>query len=152
MTDRDHFAAAALTGLIANGDYSVESAPILAYRMADAMLRQRGNQSEPPSSSPVTEPIPKEKRAEVHFSLTDAEREAIECALICVNPERQDALRGLLERSVASAGSVSIGEGQNTGEDEWFTHWYLCPKCDEVNIARPFSYCPNCGVKLQWPE
>ena len=56
------------------------------------------------------------------------------------------------EPSGASGGSVSIGEGQNTGEDEWFTHWYLCPKCDEANIARSFSYCPNCGVKLQWPE
>ena len=41
MTLRDHFAAAALTGLIANGDYSPESTPIFAYRMADSMLRER---------------------------------------------------------------------------------------------------------------
>lgn len=39
---RDTFAAAALTGLIANGDYSVDATPLLAYRMADAMLRERG--------------------------------------------------------------------------------------------------------------
>lgn len=44
MNDRDTFAAAALTGLIANGDYSVESTPTLAYRMADAMLRERGKE------------------------------------------------------------------------------------------------------------
>lgn len=30
--------------------------------------------------------------------LTDAEREAVEVALVWVNPERQDTLRGLLER------------------------------------------------------
>ena len=179
MTDRDHFAAAALTGLLAQGDdgsFSEESYVRAAYRWADAMLLERGNQPEPPDSSPVTEPMPKEKLAEVsdgwrrHIrppdaadralaaacdkawgiaaepvawavtmgdgsvyeafaahqrdeavelatkclfgsdrplplaplyrqpTLTDAEREAIECALIWVNPERQDALRGLLER------------------------------------------------------
>lgn len=38
---RDTFAASALTGLIANGDYSVDATPLLAYRMADAMLRER---------------------------------------------------------------------------------------------------------------
>ena len=43
MTIRDHFAAAALTGLIAQGcccDPVSEAAPI-AYAMADAMLRER---------------------------------------------------------------------------------------------------------------
>jgi hypothetical protein len=37
---RDTFAAAALTGLLANGDYN-PSTPVLAFRMADAMLRER---------------------------------------------------------------------------------------------------------------
>lgn len=41
VTLRDTFAAAALTGLLANGDYSVESTPTLAWRMADAMLAER---------------------------------------------------------------------------------------------------------------
>ena len=44
MNDRDHFAAAALTGLIAHGfcaDPVSEAAPI-AYAMADAMLSARG--------------------------------------------------------------------------------------------------------------
>ena len=31
-------------------------------------------------------------------TLTDAEREAVEVALVWVNPERQDTLRGLLDR------------------------------------------------------
>jgi hypothetical protein len=52
--------------------------------------------------------------------------------------------------SLASAGSVSIGEPQNTGYDEWYCQWYLCPKCEKSNIARWFSYCPDCGAKLQW--
>ena len=44
MTDRDHFAAAALTGLLAQGDdgsFSEESYVRGAYRWADAMLRER---------------------------------------------------------------------------------------------------------------
>jgi hypothetical protein len=41
MNDRDYFAAAALTGLLMNGDYSTDSIPSLAYSMADAMLRER---------------------------------------------------------------------------------------------------------------
>ena len=56
------------------------------------------------------------------------------------------------ERSVASDGSVAIGEGQNTGNDEWYCPWYLCPKCNKDYINRAFSYCPNCGVKLEWQE
>ena len=43
MNDRDHFAAAALTGLLCNGDYSMESIPRHACSMADAMLRERAN-------------------------------------------------------------------------------------------------------------
>ena len=50
MNYRDTFAAAALTGLLANGDYN-PSTPVLAFRMADAMLRERGNYSEKPNSS-----------------------------------------------------------------------------------------------------
>ena len=44
MTDRDYFAAAALTGLLAQGDdgsFSEESYVRGAYRWADAMLRER---------------------------------------------------------------------------------------------------------------
>jgi hypothetical protein len=41
VTDRDHFAAAALAGLLMNGDYSTDSIPSLAYSMADSMLRER---------------------------------------------------------------------------------------------------------------
>lgn len=47
---RDHFAAAALTGLLAQGDdgsFSEESYTRAAYRWADAMLRHR-----------VTNPLP----------------------------------------------------------------------------------------------
>ena len=68
MTMRDHFAAAALTGLLADGEWPSEaydSASEEAYAHADAMLRRRGNQPEKPDSSTVTEPMPKEKRAEV---------------------------------------------------------------------------------------
>ena len=59
MTPRDTFAAAALTGLLAaptDKDRSMEYWARLAYEAADAMIRERER---------VTEPMPKEKRAEV---------------------------------------------------------------------------------------
>jgi hypothetical protein len=100
MIDRDFFAAAALTGLLAaptDKDRSMEYWARLSYEAADAMLRERGD----------TEPMPKEKQAEVYVTITNAEREAIcqavtaydgndddkECAQIA------DTLRGLLERT-----------------------------------------------------
>ena len=46
--------------------------------------------------------------------------------------------------------SVSIGEAQNTGRDEWWCDWYQCPRCDLANIAYDFRFCPDCGVQLQW--
>lgn len=60
MTDRDHFAAAALAGLLASNPYdravTYAECADASYRMADAMLRERER---------VTDPLPKEKRAEV---------------------------------------------------------------------------------------
>jgi hypothetical protein len=56
------------------------------------------------------------------------------------------------EPSPASAGSVSIGEAQCMGYDEWYCNWYRCPKCEEERIARSFRYCPDCGVQLQWQK
>lgn len=105
MTDRDHFAAAALAGLLAGRKFTALDDAIVAeayaeaaYGIADAMLRERGNhiadaskmvktptnldaapesKAAPSESSvplgkghgtgdtPVTEPMTKEKRAEV---------------------------------------------------------------------------------------
>ena len=68
MTDRDTFAAAALTGLIAcMKDETGEDVCKSAFGWADSMLRERG----------VTEPLPKEKRAEVSVTLTDHERACV---------------------------------------------------------------------------
>ena len=101
MTDRDHFAAAALTGLIAvMRDESIGEICESAYGWADAMLRERGSQSEPPNSSPVTEPMRKERQAEV-----SAGSEPVAWAVVYPNDEvaviafkRQDAE----ERATAS--------------------------------------------------
>lgn len=95
MTDeddlRDRFAAAALTGLIHSQDLQAgplrrELACTMAYRWADAMLRERAktNHDAAPAArartnaagisrqgtgeTPVTENMPKEKRAEVSVS------------------------------------------------------------------------------------
>jgi hypothetical protein len=93
MTDRDHFAAAALTGLIVAMREEEEIGEICesAYGWADAMLRERA------VTEPMTQP-----------TLTDAEREAIEKAIGREldaewyggpEPGRVVALRGLLERT-----------------------------------------------------
>jgi hypothetical protein len=58
VTDRDNFAAAALTGLLAaptDKDRSWDYWARLSYEAADAMLREQGD----------AEPMPKQKRAEV---------------------------------------------------------------------------------------
>lgn len=47
---------------------------------------------------------------------------------------------------------VKIGQAQNTGQDEWRCHWYECPECGEISIARRFEFCPECGVELVWEE
>ena len=87
---RDTFAAAALTGLLSQGDdgsFSEESYARAAFRWADAMLRERANNLETPDSSPT---------------LTDAEREAVETAAreadAHQHSNRAVTLRGLLER------------------------------------------------------
>ena len=87
MTDRDTFAAAALTGLLAASDPNswaddLWAADICrsAYGWADEMLRQRGTAvsnncvtgNQPEIPCPVTEPMPKEKRAEVSDTNHDA--------------------------------------------------------------------------------
>jgi hypothetical protein len=61
-----------------------------------------------------------------------------------------DNTQDVAEPSLASAGSVSIGEAQCMGYDEWYCNWYRCPKCEAEHIARSFRYCPDCGVQLQW--
>jgi hypothetical protein len=57
VTDRDTFAAAALTGLLAQGDdgsFSEESYVRSAYRWADAMLREREQTKEKDASFSCT--------------------------------------------------------------------------------------------------
>ena len=88
MTDRDTFAAAALTGLLADDGDRVEHAmpsfTSRSYEWADAMLRERGNHSEKPNSSPA---------------LTDDELAALLWFAHYGLPEHRAAtLRKLLER------------------------------------------------------
>jgi hypothetical protein len=84
MTDRDHFAAAALTGLIVAMREEEEIGEICesAYGWADAMLRERA------VTEPMTQP-----------TLTDAEREAIERAVLGDDSFHAATLRSLLERT-----------------------------------------------------
>ena len=57
MTDRDHFAAAALTGLMTGLTmFDLDVVAKQSYDIADAMLRERER---------VAEPMTKDKRAEV---------------------------------------------------------------------------------------
>lgn len=93
MTDRDTFAAAALTGLLAgpgDKDFSADYWARHAYEAADAMLRERGNHSETPNSSPT---------------LTDEERAAIMVSQglwALDDSPHADTLRSLLKRTKCS--------------------------------------------------
>jgi hypothetical protein len=85
---RDTFAAAALTGLLANPHDDLLASDncyaTSAYELADAMLRERGNQSEKPNSSPT---------------LTAEERAAILTAAdLLIGSMPGATLRKLLER------------------------------------------------------
>ena len=89
MTDRDTFAAAALTGLLAGpGGKTSEQWALLAYSLADAMIRERERNGAVSGCETPT--------------LTDAEREAIEWCLSLPMLDRDVVrmmpLRSLLER------------------------------------------------------
>jgi hypothetical protein len=100
---RDTFAAAALTGFIRGmPSDSIFHRGLMAqqsYEVADAMLRER-------LCTLATHATPSEGSVQDRCTLTDAEREAIECGIQAIGlapcDERTlahaDRLRGLLER------------------------------------------------------
>jgi len=71
MTDRDHFAAAALTGLLAGSEHNRDTDALdhaaTAYYIADAMLRERGqeNQDAAPEARAKADQIMQDQRAEI---------------------------------------------------------------------------------------
>lgn len=69
MTDRDTFAAAALPLCTRNGR-NAEEISKSAYKLADAMLRERGNHSEKPNGSTNHDAAP-DARAESDEARTD---------------------------------------------------------------------------------
>lgn len=34
--------------------------------------------------------------------------------------------------------------------DEMCCNWYICPNCKNDDVAEGFSYCPDCGEKINW--
>lgn len=36
--------------------------------------------------------------------------------------------------------------------DTWGKNWYVCPNCELDCLDFIFEYCPNCGIKLEWPN
>jgi len=96
MTDRDTFAAAALTGIIANEGEgpSLSNTCGYAYRIADAMLRERG--------TAVSDNCVTGNQREMEYpqhSLTTEEREAIgEAIRLGDQWGWSETLRALLER------------------------------------------------------
>ncbi len=36
--------------------------------------------------------------------------------------------------------------------DTWENNWYVCPNCKCHSLDIYFNYCPNCGIKLEWPD
>jgi len=119
MTDRDTFAAAALSGILTKDDAAQlekmapwwpEWACSAAYRWADAMLRERGNHSEKPNSSlaltdsertPQTHHTPSECSVHGKGALTDEEREAIEVAAAAYAADHGERFAAILRNLLA---------------------------------------------------
>ena len=133
MTDRDTFAAAALTGLLAASDPNswaddLWAADICrsAYGWADEMLRQRGTAvsnncvtgNQPEIPCPVTEPMPKEKRAEVSDTNHDAAP---------ATKARTDADTDRTDKAV-------LRPGEGTGDSTGPVAWALVYPNDEVAV------------------
>jgi len=86
MTDRDTFAAAALTGLLSNNYFSLgDEAAKRCYGYADAMLRERERPDrpqpiKPADATPDTHATPAAGSVHGECTITAEEREAIELA------------------------------------------------------------------------
>jgi hypothetical protein len=94
MTDRDTFAASALTGMIASREWPIDSeeAAHYCYRVADAMLRER-------LRTPATQATPSEGSVQDRYTLTAEEQEAILTAAdLLIGSKPGATLRKLLER------------------------------------------------------
>lgn len=109
MNDRDHLAAAALTGLLAaptDKDRSMDYWARLSYEAADAMLRERAAQQTSPSTEMATARLSAANtwlQDEIkRLRLTDEEREAIrwfsEYGDLQSEARRAEVLNGLLGR------------------------------------------------------
>ena len=36
--------------------------------------------------------------------------------------------------------------------DELYDYFFFCPNCNVSNLLMNFSYCPICGIKLEWDD
>ena len=108
MTDRDHFAAAALTGLLANeGDGPALSKTCeYAYRIADAMLRERERTSVGVAGM---DPATDRKSAATHGACASPCSQPFDSA-----PITHDAAPAA--KAAPSESSVPLGKGHGTGD------------------------------------
>ena len=110
MTDRDTFAAAALTGLLVNGAFNTDAVPLLAYSMADAMLRER-------LPTPTTHPTPGEGSVQGEGSVGErlVERVSITQAMLGDNEKLRSEIASLREaiRRLADQDATLSVQGGN---------------------------------------
>jgi hypothetical protein len=106
MNDRDAFAAAALTGLLAaptDKDRSMDYWARLAYEAADAMLAARGPVAETPEPQHVAGTCRGERHdAAAGVTLTDAERGAVHVCRGLTHAQLRSAREGGDEETIAA--------------------------------------------------
>lgn len=46
--------------------------------------------------------------------------------------------------------SIKIKKADDIGFDEVYCLWWVCPNCSVEDIRSNTSYCPDCGIKIDW--
>ena len=150
MNDRDTFAAAALAGLLAQGDdgsFSEESYARAAYRWADTMLRERANSlAGVAGMDPTAHPAP--PCVETDGFSPDSRTGQINRTPECESPRRECGESSLRDVSRPGTKGKAAGGPEHHISDRPFDS---APVTGPVFAGSPVSYAENDEKRVNWP-
>jgi hypothetical protein len=144
MTDRDHFAAAALTGLLADPMESAKATDYVAaeaYEIADAMLRERERIAGSPTIDgvpvPPVPPAPVSRPSETRASFSYTTHDAAPAARATTKPGGLNS--GCASGTSGDSSPVTM-HGSGTGETQEPVAWAVVPRLeDEIDCEFVYS-------------